>query len=106
MTSLKSRFLPRTTILSREKKLSRFKYNVDYLNIEMISNQKNMNYKVVGLDGIYNFCITFISIRVHMKEIYVFFKKYIVKRKNICVKLLGLKMISNEKCLNYKLGIP
>jgi hypothetical protein len=41
-----------------------------------------------------------------MKEIYVFFKKYIVKRKNICVKLLGLKMISNEKCLNYKLGIP
>lgn len=40
-----------------------------------------MNYKVVGLDEIYNFCITFISIRVHMKEIYVFSKNILSREK-------------------------
>jgi hypothetical protein len=34
----------------------------------MVLNDKNMNYKVVGLDESYNFRITFISIQVHVKK--------------------------------------
>jgi hypothetical protein len=46
----------------REKSSNfRFEYSVDYLSIKIISNEKCMNYKVVALDEIYNFCITFIS---------------------------------------------
>jgi hypothetical protein len=33
---------------------------------------KNLNYKVMNLNGIYNFCITFIVIRVQMKELWFF----------------------------------
>jgi hypothetical protein len=42
---------------------------MDYLSIKIISYDKSVYYKVVGLDESYNFRITFISIRVHMKEI-------------------------------------
>jgi hypothetical protein len=46
-----------------------FKYGhfVDYLTTKMISNEKCLNYIVVGLIEIYSFGIKFISIRVHIE---------------------------------------
>jgi hypothetical protein len=41
----------------------RSEYNVNYLSIEMISNDKSMNYKVVALDESYIFRRTLICIR-------------------------------------------
>jgi hypothetical protein len=64
----------------------------------MISNEKSMNYKVVVLNEIYNFRVSFICIWVHTNE-YIFLI-YAIKSKNICVDYLSLKMISNEKRLN------
>jgi hypothetical protein len=42
---------------------------VDYLSIEMISNEKSLNYKVVYLDETFNSRIKFISIRVYTKRL-------------------------------------
>jgi hypothetical protein len=33
----------------------RSEYNADYSSIEIVLNDKSMNYKVVALDGSYNF---------------------------------------------------
>jgi phage replication-related protein YjqB (UPF0714/DUF867 family) len=84
--------------MHQDEKISsnfRFECNVDYLNIEMISNDKSVNYEVV-LNESYHSRVTFICIWGHMKE-NMSFKKYVVKRRNSCVEYLSLKMISNEK---------
>jgi hypothetical protein len=46
----------------------------------MISNDKSMNYKIVGLDD------TFISILVYMKEIC--FLKFVLSREKTCVSII------------------
>jgi hypothetical protein len=51
----------------------------------MISNEKNMNYKVVSLNEVYNCRITFISKRVHKNEKWFFKKKDMLPREeNLC----------------------
>jgi phage replication-related protein YjqB (UPF0714/DUF867 family) len=57
--------------MHQDEKISsnfRFECNVDYLNIEMISNDKSVNYEVV-LNESYHSRVTFICIWGHMKEI-------------------------------------
>jgi hypothetical protein len=76
------------------------KYIVDYLSIKMIWKDKSMNYKVVAVDKSYKFCITFIFVRVSYEK--NMFLRYVVKKINLCVDYLSIKMISNEKKLNYK----
>jgi len=40
-----------------------------YLDIQTISNQKSLNYKVVNLVGYYNFDIKFVFIEHHMRKL-------------------------------------
>jgi hypothetical protein len=40
-----------------------------HLSLEMISNEKKLNYKVVNLDENYNFDVKFIFIRVYKKKL-------------------------------------
>jgi hypothetical protein len=49
--------------------MSNFKseHIVDYLSTKLISNEKNLNYKVVDLDKSYNCRTNFISIQIHMR---------------------------------------
>ena len=43
-----------------------------YLDIQMISNQKSFNYKVVDLVEYYNFDIKFVFIRRHIRKLWSF----------------------------------
>jgi hypothetical protein len=63
-------------MLSAKKISSKFRseYNVDYSSIEMVSNDKSMNYKVVYLNKWYKFCIKFISYEFIIQNSYDFFK--------------------------------
>jgi hypothetical protein len=86
----------------RQKNSLRFRseYSVDYLSIKCF-RMKKMNDNIVAFDEIHNYLITYISIRVHMNERW-FFKGYAAKRRNFFVIYLSIKMIPNEKSLDYK----
>jgi hypothetical protein len=46
--------------------------SIDYLSMNMTSNGKTLNYKIVDLVESYNFHIKFTSIRVHAKKLTIF----------------------------------
>jgi hypothetical protein len=60
-------------ILSRSQfSVSRSKQYMNCLSLEMTSNEKRLNYKVVDLVESYKFRTKFISIRVHTKKLRFF----------------------------------